>query len=663
VSKRLIVAVVGIVALVFALGLARGEAVLEMLLAALALAVAAIPTGLPTVVTLALAVGVQRMARRHALVRRMAAVETLGSAQVICSDKTGTLTMGELTVRRLWMPDAAFRVTGEGYAPEGRVVPEGPAAPGGDPEGAVRRLLYAAVACNDAELTTEHGRAAVIGDPTEGALLVAAAKAGIHRAEVERAHPRAFALPFDSGRKRMTVARVGNGGSTAFVKGAPDVVLDLCTRAATGSGDVPLDEAVRRRILEATGAFAGQALRVLALAERRLPDHLAAGGQPPGDVERDLTFLGLAALHDPPRPEARDAVRRCQAAGIRVVMITGDHPATGAAVARELGILRAGNANGVSANGACEVVNGPDLDRMDDEALLGAVRTAAVYARVTPEHKLRIVRAFRRAGLVVAMTGDGVNDAPAVKEASVGVAMGRSGTEVTRQAADIVVTDDNFASIVNAVEEGRRIFDNLQKTLLYLLAGNTGEILIMLVAGLAGWPLPLLPAQILWINFVTDHPPGLSLATEPVDPEALSRPPRPPGAEFADRRFLRRLVLAGSLIAAVSLAGFWHGYRVDHDVAAGRSLAFAVLAASHTTWAFAARSWTRTFWEAGPLTNLRLLAVVVATLAVQVAIQTTPALAWVFGTVPLTAGDWALAVGLGLLPVLVVEITKLAGRA
>jgi Ca2+-transporting ATPase len=620
-SKRLLVLAGAVVALVFLLRLARGEPLVGMLLAALSLAVAAIPEGLPTVVTLALAVGVQRMARRHALVRRMPAVETLGAAQVICSDKTGTLTTGELTARRLWTPQRT--------------------------DAARHRLLYAAAACNEAEIGSQ-GR--VIGDPTEGALLLAAARAGIHRSEIERRAPRVFVLPFDSERKRMTIARVTDGGTTAYLKGAPDVVLDLCTRVAGAGGDTPLRATFRREALETVRTFADQALRVLAVAERRLPRGLDA--RAPQAVERDLTFLGLVGLADAPRAEAREAVARCRAAGIRVVMITGDHPGTGAAIARELGILAGGDA----------VLAGPDVDRMDEAALTAAIPRTAVYARVAPAHKLRIVRAFKRAGLVVAMTGDGVNDAPAVREASVGIAMGRTGTEVTKEAADIVVTDDNFASIVNAVEEGRRVFDNIQKTLLYLLAGNTGEILAMLLAALAGWPIPLLPVHILWVNFVTDGLPALALAAEPADPEVLRRPPRPPEQQFADRPFVRRLALAGGLIGLVSLLGFWLGYRAASDVVAGQSFAFAVLVVSHVMWAFGARSQTRTFWQLGSLTNRWLLAVVAVTLALQVAIESVPWLAHIFGVQPLGWRDWLVAIGLGLVPVTGVELAKLASH-
>ncbi len=604
VSRRLIVICGAVVAVVFLLGLLRGEPFLDMLLAALSLAVAAIPEGLPAIVTLALAVGVQRMARRHALVRRLPAVETLGSAEIIGSDKTGTLTTGRLEVRRTWTP-----------------------------AGDVRRLLYVASACNDAEL----GGRGVVGDPTETALLVAAAREGIERPAIEAAEPRAGELPFDADRRRMTVVRRAGAGLVAYVKGAPDVILARCRVAPD----------VAKAASAAVEEFARSALRVLAVAERRLPGATWRSDE----TESDLTLVGLVGLADAPRPEAAEAVRRCVAAGVRVVMITGDHPATAAAVAREVGVLTEGGL----------VLTGADLDRMAGEAELErALAHAQVFARVLPGHKLRIVRAAKRSGLVVAMTGDGVNDAPAVREASVGIAMG-SGTEVTKQAADIVVTDDNFASIVNAVEEGRRIFDNIQKTLLYLLAGNTGEILVMLLAALLGLPLPLLPVHILWVNLVTDGLPALALATERVEPEALTRPPRPLDQGFADRRFVARMALAGTAIGLVSLLGFWLGYRREGDATAGRSFAFAVLVVSHVTWALAARSWNRTLLGVGLLTNARLLVVVVVTLALQVGIQSVPAVAALLGVEALHLDDWLLAGALGLVPLVVVDLSKRLG--
>jgi Ca2+-transporting ATPase len=631
VSQRLVFLCAAIVTVIFGLGLLRGEGLFTMLLAALSLAVAAIPEGLPTVVTLALAVGVQRMARRHALVRQMAAVETLGAAEVIASDKTGTLTTGVLAVRRLVL------------------------APGGGDQ-VRRRLRHAAVAASEASLRGGSGVPVVTGDPTEAALLLDAAAAGIERDVIEIEQPRLFVLPFDSDRKRMSIARRTTAGPMLFLKGAPELVLPRCARVATEAGDAPLDDAGRAALHETTQALAGQALRVLAVAERRLGDTTPHRESACDTTETDLTFLGLVALADTPRPEARSAVARCAVAGIRVVMITGDHPITAAAIARELGIL------GTESGG--RVLDGRALDALDDDGLVAAATHARVYARVTPAHKLRIVRALKRGGRVVAMTGDGVNDAPAVREASVGIAMGRTGTDVTRQAADIVITDDNFASIVNAVEEGRRIFDNIQRTLLYLLAGNLGEVLVMLAAAVAGWPVPFLPVHLLWVNLVTDGMPALALATERAHAHALRRPPRPAGAEFVDRPFLRRVMLAGSLIAAVSITAFFIGQGgTPGGVASGRALALAALVTSHITWAFAARSRTRTHFSLGAFSNLRLLAVLVGTLGLQVMVQSLPAVSTIFGTPPLGWREWRWALALGLLPVTVIELSKIMRRA
>ena len=628
VSRRLLVLCAGIVVVIFALGLARGEKVFDMLLAALSLAVAAVPEGLPTVVTLALAVGVQRMARRRALVRHLAAVETIGTAQVIASDKTGTLTTGSLRVRSLWMPDGG-----------------GPAAR--------RALRHAAAACNDADVRPGDDGPAIVGDPTEGALLIDAAADGWSRADIEIAEPRVLVIPFESERKRMAIARRVADGVVVYVKGAPEVVVPTCTRVLRETGAAPLDAEVRSRILEATQRLAADGLRVLAFATRPVPASAAPAVLDAGAIEQDLTFLGLAALADAPRRGARDAVARCADAGVRVVMMTGDHPVTAAAIARELGLLPAGE--------PAAVLDGRALDALDDEELAAATERTVVYARVTPAHKLRLVRALKRRGQVVAMTGDGVNDAPAIREASVGIAMGRTGTEVTRQAADIIITDDDFSTIVSAVEEGRRIFDNIQRALLYLLAGNFGEVLVMLAAALVGWPIPLLPVHLLWVNFVTDGFPALALATERVHPHALRRPPRRADAEFADPPFLRRMALAGSLIALASLTGFGIGFR-DGDAGEARALGFMVLVTSHVTWAFAARSRSRTYFSLGWFSNLRLLVVLVATLGIQVLLQSHAPTAALFGLPPLAPERWIAAAALGLLPVTVIELSKLMSR-
>ena len=478
VGRHLLWVCLGIVLFVFLLGMLRSVSIFDLFLSAVSLAVAAIPEGLPAVVTVALALGVQRMIRRNALVRRLQAVETLGCAQVICTDKTGTLTVGQMTARKIVTADAVYGVTGEGYGTIGEFIANNRSVQfAADP--ALSELLRVAVACNEAELTIRNGKATVVGDPTEGALLVAAAKAGIDRADIEAAMPRMGVIPFDSDRKRMTMVRQTKDGPAAFVKGAPETVLQRCTRIRTAKGVHPMSEASRSAMNQSVCMLAEDALRVLAIAERpEISGYDASGDVPDAEqIESGLILLGFVGLQDPPRAEARAAVSRCQRAGIRVVMITGDHPDTARAIARELGILGA----------ADDVLVGVDLAGMSDVDFAARIQRIAVYARVTAEDKLRIVRAWKARGAVVAMTGDGVNDAPAIKEASIGVAMGQTGTEVTKEASDIIITDDNFASIVAAVEEGRGIYDNIRKTLSYLLAGNSAELCVMLFAAqLAG---------------------------------------------------------------------------------------------------------------------------------------------------------------------------------
>ncbi|MDO9195724.1 cation-translocating P-type ATPase, partial [Rhodoferax sp.] len=455
--------------------------------------------------------------------------------------------MGEMTARKLITSESLYRITGEGYATEGAFFSGSVEnLPSKSPE--LFALLYASAACNDAELTLLDGRPGVVGDPTEGALLVAAAKGGITRAAIETEMPRLAAVPFDSDRKRMTVIRHQENRPRAFVKGAPEVVLSRCALIRTDQGARALTENDRSRMLQANALLAHDALRVLAVAERYLDDFSFEAGMAVNDteIEQELTLLGLVGLQDPPRGEAKEAVAKCKRAGIKTVMITGDHPDTAWAIGHELGILGKGD----------EVLVGAELDRLDDMALQQRVAQVSVYARVTAEHKLRIVRAWKARGAVVAMTGDGVNDAPALKEASIGIAMGITGTEVTKGAADIIITDDNFASIVAAVEEGRGIYDNIAKTLAYLLSGNTGELIVMLSAILLGWPLPLLPLHLLWINLVTDGLPALALATDPIDPGVLNRPPRRSNEALFNRDLLTLTLLTGLLTAGVTLGVF-----------------------------------------------------------------------------------------------------------
>lgn len=642
VARRLLWACLGIVALVFLLGLLRGSPIFELFLAAVSLAVAAIPEGLPAVVTVALALGVQRMIRRNALVRRMPAVETLGCAQVVCTDKTGTLTVGEMTARRLLAGKRLYRVSGEGYGVEGAFFSENrECMPTEDAD--LHALLYAAAACNDAEIAGEN----IVGDPTEGALLVAAAKGGILRTRIEAEAPRLTVRPFDSERKRMTVVRRSADGPCAYVKGAPETLLERCTHFRNGADILPLTDAERATVALAAAWMTHDALRVLAVAQRSLGD-----GMEEEEIEQNLIFLGLFGLQDPPRPEAREAVLKCRRAGIRTVMITGDHPDTARAIARELDILRVGD----------RVLTGRTLEQLSDAELREAVVEVAVYARVSAEDKLRIVRAWKAKGAVVAMTGDGVNDAPALKEASIGIAMGRRGTEVTREAADLIVTDDNFVSIVAAVEEGRGIYDNIAKTLAYLLAGNTAELAVMLVAALLGWPLPLLPLHLLWINLVTDGLPALALATDPIAPDVLDRPPRSPDAQLLDREFLRLTALTGFLTAAVALGAFAWEFHWGGGVEQARDAAFTALVIAELLRAFGARSNTRTVFEVGLFSNSRLFLIVAASFALQVAIHHIPALQGLFAIEPITMEQCLGWIGAGFLPLLVLELRKMLLR-
>jgi P-type Ca2+ transporter type 2C len=534
VSQTLLYICGGIVALVALAGLLRGWPLLQVFMAAVSLAVAAVPEGLPAVVTIALAVGVQRMAARHVLIRRLPAVEPLGCATVICTDKTGTLTTGIMQVRELWGRDHAH-------------------------------LLHAAAACCDAEIRRD-GQAGV-GDPTELAILMAAAERGIHRDEIERTNARVAEVPFDSVLKRMSIERADG---RVYIKGAVESVLPLCVE---GVGDAAA----------ANTQMAERGLRVLAIA-------VATTG-----TEQGATLMGLIGIADPPRTEAIEAVAAARAAGITTVMITGDHLLTARAIARELGIV----------SGSAE----------EDEV---------VHARATPDDKIRIVREWKARGAVVAMTGDGVNDAPALREAHIGIAMGRAGTEVTREASDMVLADDNFASIIAAIREGRGIFDNIRKTLVYLLSGNTAELTVMLVAALSGLPLPLLPLHLLWINVVTDGFPALALVVDPPEEDVLQRPPRHPDEPMLGRAEWRLIITTGLLQSVATLGVFLWALSV-RDLTEARNLAFSVLVFGELFRAFAARSTTRVFWEVGAFTNLRLLGVVVFSVLIQLGIHHIPA--------------------------------------
>lgn len=667
----------GVVSVVFVLGSLRGEPVVTMFLTSVSLAVAAVPEGLPAVVTITLALGVTRMVRRHALIRKLPAVETLGSATVICTDKTGTLTKNEMTVTQLFTGDRAFEVTGEGYEPVGEIreTVDVKRETHSDEEGrhssivnrvqdsllnstlspqssalapALCELLTAGVLCNGATLRQDNGTWRVIGDPTEGALLVAAAKAGLRMEELERTHRFLGEVPFDPERKMMTIVRRRSDGPVAYIKGAPDVLLGRCTHRLAEDGSIePFSDRARAAVLDANARFARQALRVLGVGQRRLarePDRYQSSG-----LEEQLVFVGLAAMKDPLRPEAKAAVQACHDAGIRTVMITGDHKDTAAAIAEELGLLKVEG----------QALTGAELDRLSDEALTKQVGQFAVYARVSAEHKLRIVSAWKASGAIVAMTGDGVNDAPAVKAADIGVAMGGTGTDVTKEASDMVVTDDNFVSIAAAVEEGRAVFDNIRKTVHFLLSCNVSEVLVMLFATLLGLPLPLLPIQILWMNLVTDGIPALALAVDPKAPDLMKRRPRKPEARLLSGNRLAAIGAEGLMLSAIALGAFVYSlYGLHQEIEQARTVAFTVLVVVQLVHAFNCRSDRWSLFQLGVGTNRPLLLAVLLSLAIQAAVLTIPIAAPIFKVASLPIEDWILMGAMGILPFVVMETVK-----
>ena len=636
----------GIVALLFGLGLLRGTKPFELFMTSVSLAVAAVPEGLPAVVTVALSLGVLRMARRRALVRRLPAVETLGSTTVICTDKTGTLTVGEMTVRALYVAGQSYEVTGEGYGPDGEVRFEGRKAEASH-AAPLLELATVLLACNNAHLVQEDGTWKTVGDPTEGALLAGGRKAGGDRERIGKELPKHHEIPFDSDRKRSTVLRKMPGGHLrAFINGAPDVLLERCTSLYTSAGVRPMTDEDRQTIVAQNTALAQQSLRVLGSAWRDL-DHAPAADLNAETVERDLVFVGLTGMYDPPRQEAKEAVAKCHAAGIRVVMITGDHPHTATAIAREIGIASAEDV----------AIAGVELDKMTEDELRQRATKIAVYARVTAEHKLRIVRAWKANDAVVAMTGDGVNDAPAIKGADIGIAMGRSGTEVTKQASDMIITDDNFTSIVAAVEEGRGIYDNIRKTLQYLLAGNTGELLLMTVCVVIGLPTPLLPIHLLWINLVTDGLPALCLATDPIDSDVMKQPPRARHERITDGGFLRTMFLTGALTAGVSFAVYLYALKFETPEMA-RTHAFAALVFAELLRSFGARSDTRPIWRMNFLSNLNLLAVVAISFSLQVWSHHNAMLAKFLKTSLMSFSDCLMLLAVSTVPLLVIEARK-----
>jgi Ca2+-transporting ATPase len=626
-----------LVIVVVGLGLLRGEAFLDMLLFGAALAVAVVPEALPAVITISLTLAAQRMVRRQALVRSLPAIETLGSVSVICSDKTGTLTKDQMTVRKVFSDGEMVEVSGAGYEPDGVFRRDGSTV---ELSAALVETLRAAALASDAQLVRSEtdDEWQVRGDPTEAALIVAAAKADLHRPDLLAERPRVDEIPFTSEAKRMTTVHETPNGSVAYAKGAPEVVVQACTRQLTASGETALDGQGREALLETARQMASEALRVLAVARR--------SGATLENAERELTFLGLVGMIDPPRPEAKAAVRTCEEAGIRPVMITGDHPLTAEAIAREVGLLADGRA-----------VTGSELESMDGDELAREAETIQVYSRVSPEHKLRIVTALQQNGHSVAMTGDGVNDAPALKKADIGVAMGITGTDVTKEAAAMTLTDDNFASIVAAVEEGRSVFGNIKKYLMYLLSANLGEIGLLVGASLLGKPLPLSAVQILYVNLATDGLPALALAVDPPERGLMRRAPRRRGEGIFTKRVVALIVTGGAWSALVTLSLFSWAVSTERVLAEAMTMTFATLVMIEFLKAYSYRSDRNSVFDR-PFANRWLNLAIAWEIALVVMVVNVPFLQDAFGTTSLSAADWGIVVSSAVTIVPVLEVAK-----
>ncbi|MEG6585983.1 calcium-transporting P-type ATPase, PMR1-type [Dendrosporobacter sp. 1207_IL3150] len=627
-------------------GVARGESLFLMCMAGISLAVAAIPEGLPAIVTVALALGVQRMIKRNAIVRKLPAVETLGCTTVICSDKTGTLTQNAMTVKKVFTGLNNYDLTGSGYDIKGDFLLNNKIfQPSSDK--LLHNCLELGALCNNSYLKRNdvnisgiwrHGKDSewsIEGDPTEGALIVAAAKAGIWRENLEKEQQRVGELPFESDRRRMSVIYKYKDEYYLYTKGAPDTILDLCKFYHNGSIEKPINSDYLAKLAEANNEMTSQALRVLAVAYRRVTK--AEGDFPSENIEKDLVFVGLIGMIDPPRDEAKQAIVVCKQAGIKTVMITGDHKNTATAIARELQMFDE-NKN--------KVLTGLELDSLSDSELSKLVNTVTVYARVSPAHKLRIVKALKKQGHIVAMTGDGVNDAPAIKEADIGIAMGRSGTDVTKEASAMILADDNFATIVAAVEEGRGIYDNIRKFIRYLLACNTGEVLTMFIAALAGLPMPLLPVQILWVNLVTDGLPAMALGVDPNDRDIMCRPPRHPRESVFSRGLSRKIIGRGIQIGVSTILVFSIVYYLKNDLALARTMAFTTLVFSQMFHVFDCRSEIYNVFEAGIFRNKFLILAAFCSISMHVTVIYNPFLSSVFATVPMGFYDWLLVLGI-----------------
>lgn len=634
------------------------EAIRESFIVAVSLAIAAVPEGLPAVVTINLAIGMREMIQRNALIRRLPAVETLGSATAVASDKTGTLTQNEMTAVQLYVAGQRLELSGEGYQPSGKFLYERAER---DPRSwvEVEQILRGALLASDARLEKDKnnpGQYRMVGDPTEGALVVAAAKAGFWRKDVEEQYPRVDEIPFEADRKRMsTIHRLpDNKGYIVFVKGAPDIVIDLCDTIYENGKAVEITPERRENILSKNSQMASHALRVLAVAQRilpELPDEIT-----PETIETNLTLLGLIGLRDPARPEVKRAIAEARSAGIKTVMVTGDYPDTARAIAQEIGLLRDGG----------HVISGAEIDTMSDEELASKVAETDAFARVSPSHKVRIVEAFRAKNHVIAMTGDGVNDAPALKRASIGVAMGITGTDVSKESADMILTDDNFASIIAAVEQGRVIYANIRKFVYFLLSSNLSEIATIFIGTLVGWPTPLTAIQLLWLNLVTDGAPALALGVEKGDPDIMDQPPRSPDEPIINKIMQYGMVIQTIVMTSVTLLAFAIGHgdvnigflNIEPSTELARTLAFLTLSFSQLYRAYSSRSEIFTITRIGLFTNKYMQYAFITSALGLILVVYVPFLQDVFEATTLNLTHWVLLTVLAIVPTIVAELSK-----
>ncbi|TJX66439.1 calcium-translocating P-type ATPase, SERCA-type [Soehngenia saccharolytica] len=650
-GKVLGIATILICIIVFADGLIQGRDPLEMFMVSVSLAVAAIPEGLPAIVTIVLAIGMNKMVKRNAIVKKLLAVETLGATSVICTDKTGTLTQNEMTVVKIYTNDKVIDVEGVGYEPKGDFkLGEEKISPLDDKN--VQSLLLMGALVNDAELVENGGQYKIVGDPTEGALVTLAAKGGIDVDSLNEKYPRIQEIPFDASRKMMTTFHEGyfEDKITAITKGAPDLLIQKCSHILLNGEVVPFTEELKKKVLDTNINFSKQALRVLAVAYKvfdKLPDNLD-----PENIEKDMIFVGLSGMIDPLRPEAKEAIKLCKKAGIDIKVITGDYKETAFAIARDLGLVESED----------EAMMGEELNKISDEELREVVKRVKVFARVSPEHKVRIVNALKENGEITAMTGDGVNDALAIKKADIGISMGITGTDVAKNTADMILTDDNFASIVSAVEEGRIIFSNIKKFVFFLLSCNIGEILLVFLSiAVFNWPIPLLPIQLLWINLVTDSFPALALGVEKGEPDIMNHPPRNTDEPILDRRMLLGVSFQSLAIAAASLLSFWWAQNTfgSEDLVIVRTVVFTTLITAELLRAYSSRSQKYTLFRIGFFSNRQMVLATLGAFALLLVVLYVPFLQDIFYTQALTLNEWKVIIPLALIPLVVGELSKI----